>query len=191
MDWEFDEDMLLTYNNPVFVEQCKRRNKDFDKLNEGWVKQKKIGEEEEEMAEDEDLDDEDELDEDDEEELFMNPTISKKPDSKPIEKFEDKPSEKPKEPIEIKKPSIETKDLNAALADMFDDEDFDDDNDDVSKIDIPNVDMPSTSEKPVIAEKPVKPAIKINVKKPIENKSDSKSTDGKPKIKLNINKPKN
>lgn len=43
-DWEFDTDQKLTYNNPVFADQCKLRGVDFDKLNTGWVKQYKQGE---------------------------------------------------------------------------------------------------------------------------------------------------
>lgn len=64
----------MTYNNPVFVEQCKRRNKDFDALNTGWVPQKRIGEEEEEEEEEleeiEEDEDDDDMDEPDPEVLF-------------------------------------------------------------------------------------------------------------------------
>lgn len=38
-DWEFDEDAELTYNNPIFKDQCKLLGKDIDKLNTGWVEQ--------------------------------------------------------------------------------------------------------------------------------------------------------
>ena len=64
-DWEFDEDQKLSYNNPVFVELCKRRGKNFDELNTGWVPQHKIGEEPEEEEEIEEEEEEDEFDEDD------------------------------------------------------------------------------------------------------------------------------
>lgn len=71
-DWMFDEDQKLSYNNPVFVELCKRQGKNFDELNTGWVPQHKIGEEPEE-EEDEIEEEEDEFEEDedlDEDELF-------------------------------------------------------------------------------------------------------------------------
>lgn len=35
-DWKFDENQKLSYENPVFEEQCKILGKDFDKLNTGW-----------------------------------------------------------------------------------------------------------------------------------------------------------
>lgn len=63
MDWEFDEDQKLSYNNPVFIELCKRQGKNFDELNTGWVPQHKIGEEAEEPDE-EIEEEEDEFDED-------------------------------------------------------------------------------------------------------------------------------
>lgn len=78
-DWEFDEDQKLSYNNPVFIELCKRRGKNFDELNTGWVPQHKLGEAENESDDDEDEIEEyednidDELDED---ELFKSPTKS-------------------------------------------------------------------------------------------------------------------
>lgn len=43
-DWEFDTDQKLTYENPVFADQCKLRGVDFDKLNTGWKKQHRLDE---------------------------------------------------------------------------------------------------------------------------------------------------
>ena len=73
LDWEFDEDQLLTYNNPVFVEQCKIRNKDFDALNTGWVKQRPLDEEEIEIAdpEDDNEEDDDDIFNSDNDDLFL------------------------------------------------------------------------------------------------------------------------
>jgi len=102
-DWEFDEDQKLSYNNPVFVELCKRRGKNFDELNTGWVPQHPLDEdqvEEEEEIEEELEDDED--DEVDEEMLFSRP--SKREKSEKPEKHErptparDRGREKPAKP---------------------------------------------------------------------------------------------
>lgn len=81
MDWEFDEDQKLSYNNPVFIELCKRQGKNFDELNTGWVPQHKIGEEPEE-EEDEIEEEEDEFEEDedlDEDELFTDDPKKEEP----------------------------------------------------------------------------------------------------------------
>ena len=43
-DWEFDTNQKLTYQNPVFEEQCKVRGLKFDELNTGWVKQHRLDE---------------------------------------------------------------------------------------------------------------------------------------------------
>ena len=84
-DWEFDENQKLTYNNPVFTEQCKRRGRNIDELNTGWVPQHKIGEEPEDEVVDDDIDDDiddNDLDDDDEDKLFrhkdMDEDLSKK-----------------------------------------------------------------------------------------------------------------
>lgn len=83
-DWEFDEDQKLSYNNPVFIELCKRRGKNFDELNTGWVPQHKIGEEPEE-EEDEIEEEEDEFEEDEdvnEEDLFTSAPKTEAPPKK-------------------------------------------------------------------------------------------------------------
>ena len=97
LDWEFDTDMLLTYNNPEFKKQCSKRNVDYDALNTGWVEQKPY-----------DADIEDEDDDDDENTLgrrggfrdedftsfeddFMTPR--KRPTKKP--KMEEPKADKP------------------------------------------------------------------------------------------------
>lgn len=98
-DWMFDEDQKLSYNNPVFVELCKRQGKNFDELNTGWVPQHKIGEEPEE-EEDEIEEEEDEFEEDedlDEDELFKD--HSKIEDSP---KTEAPPKKDEEEPVTFK-----------------------------------------------------------------------------------------
>ena len=78
-DWEFDEDQKLSYNNPVFIELCKRRGKNFDELNTGWVPQHPL--DEEPAEEEEEFDEEPEDDEDDEVDeamLFSRPSNRKK-----------------------------------------------------------------------------------------------------------------
>lgn len=40
-DWEFDTSLKMTYNNPVFTEQCKLRKIEID--NTGWVEQVPFG----------------------------------------------------------------------------------------------------------------------------------------------------
>lgn len=102
-DWEFDEDQKLSYNNPVFVELCKRRGKNFDELNTGWVPQHKIGEEPEE-EEDEIEEEEDEFEEDedlDEDELFKDDAPKKEAPPKKEDTFEDDEDED-EEPVTFK-----------------------------------------------------------------------------------------
>ena len=117
-DWEFDEDQILTYNNPVFKDQCKLRGKDFDKLNTGWVPQRKLDEideeeEEEEIEEEEDDDFDDDLDDnpfddDDDDDLVppsRRPDRSKRGDpikSDDVFKFDSK-KDRPENPKEDSK----------------------------------------------------------------------------------------
>lgn len=68
-DWEFDDTQKLSYNNPVFIEQCKRRGRKLEELDTGWVPQHKLDDEDSDIEEiDDDL--EDEFDDIDEDELF-------------------------------------------------------------------------------------------------------------------------
>ena len=65
LDWEFDTNMFVTFNNPEFEKQCKTKGIDVDKLNTGWVKQiplDKLAEEQEEekIPENENIDNDDE-----------------------------------------------------------------------------------------------------------------------------------
>ena len=110
-DWMFDEDQKLSYNNPVFIELCKRQGKNFDELNNGWVPQHKIGEEpeeEEEIEEDDELDDD--IDEDGEDELFENTKESTKEDSNDEEIST---NESKNESIKVESPEISMDDLEA------------------------------------------------------------------------------
>lgn len=180
-DWEFDEDQLLTYNNPVFVEQCKRRNKDFDKLNTGWVKQVPIGEEEEELIDDpEDDFEDDDFDDDEEDVLFIKndkkdnkPPVDKKSDDK---KSEDKSNDKSDDKPNVIKPKDTSVD---DLKSLFDDDDDDDDSPP------PSSTMPSSS--PIVSavpSTPAKPKLKLNAKAA----ESATQTPAKPKMKLNIKK---
>ena len=114
-DWEFDEDQKLSYNNPVFVELCKRRGKNFDELNTGWVPQHKIGEEpeeEEEIEEDDELDD---IDEDGEDELVENTKESTKEEPNDEESNDEEIStnESKNDSIKVESPEISMDDLEA------------------------------------------------------------------------------
>lgn len=121
-DWEFDEDQKLSYNNPVFIELLKRRGKNFDELNTGWVPQHKIGEEpEEEDEEIEEAEDEFEEDEDiNEEDLFtsapkMEAPPKKEEDSNEVSfKFSRKSKpEKPAAPASVESPDLGLSGLEA------------------------------------------------------------------------------
>lgn len=124
MDWVFDEDQLLTYNNPVFVEQCKRRNKDFDALNTGWVKQCPLDELDKDKdsanSEDDledlniDLDDDDDDDDDDNDvPVFkFGGNKVKTLQAKTEEKIKDNPKDIIQESIEEDKPKILSKPSN-------------------------------------------------------------------------------
>ena len=60
-DWEFDDTQLITYDNPVFTEQCKKRNIKIDKT--GFTKQFKLDElEDDDINEDDDIDDDNDFD---------------------------------------------------------------------------------------------------------------------------------
>lgn len=183
-DWVFDDTQKLSYNNPVFTEQCKRKGIKLEEIDTGWVPQHKIGDvQEEDLEEDELNDDEDGFDEDDidEEVVKPTPTKSERPsserrerptrpkndDDEPIFKFgDDKKKEEPPKPTtkaDVIKPEVSMSDLEA----MF------------------NVQpkTESTRDKVEEALKEVKaptPVIKLNV---------DKGNVDKPKIKLNI-KPK-
>lgn len=152
----------MTYNNPVFVEQCKLRNKDFDALNTGWVKQTPIGEEEDVMAEPEDDDfEDDDFEEEDEEILFSSPRKKSSTDkSTGSETKENKPPEPPK-------PIVPKEILGQDLDDLF-------------GLDSSDGNTDNSSHEPSVTTTPIKPKIKLNID---PNKSS------KPKMKLNIKKP--
>jgi len=110
MDWEFDEEQKLTYENPVFEEQCKRRGRNFDELNTGWVEQiymEESDEDEDEDIEDEDDDNDDDWDswDDDDDNSFLRP---KKPSDPPSKGGFDRPSrpEHPDRPARPDRPNF-------------------------------------------------------------------------------------
>ena len=134
-DWIFDDTQKLSYNNPVFLEQCKRKGIKIEDLDTSWVTQHKIGEAEPEPDEDEDEieEDEDDIDDElDEDELFKSPTKSdrhhevhsKRP--APQSKDDDEPDEvsfkfgKKKDPMSAKPPKVEAPDLGlSGLEELF------------------------------------------------------------------------
>lgn len=103
-DWIFDDTQLLTYENPVYLEQCKRKGVKVD--DSGFIPQKPLDEEadEEEMIDDDeddidDIDDDDDIDIDDSDNDFMPSKIRPKM-GKP---------EPPKEGLTLEEPSIKPK----------------------------------------------------------------------------------
>ena len=62
LDWVFDENQKLTYNNPVFTDQCKKQGRDWDALNTGWVDQHPLDENPESKDDDDDDDEDDDND---------------------------------------------------------------------------------------------------------------------------------
>lgn len=80
-DWVFDDTMLLTYNNPVYIEQCKRKGVTVD--DSGFIPQKKLDEAEENTKTDDDFDDDDDDDFDDDEVKPVSIPIKKRSESKP------------------------------------------------------------------------------------------------------------
>lgn len=197
MDWEFDEEQILTYNNPVFVEQCKIRGKDFDKLNTGWVPQKNLDEVEELEPDPEDDDDEfDDINEEDEELLFSKPKDVDKPFlSKPkeVDLQKDKKDEKKNPPTPVKPKTESVDDLDSLFADK-DEDPFDDssNNPPVSgEIDTPSIDIPVGIEPTISNRDKVASAINSQVtsKPKIKLNIDPTKANNKPKIKLNIKPP--
>lgn len=167
----------------MFVEQCKIRGKDFDALNTGWVKQKKIGEPDEEMDEPEDLEEEDDLTEDEEDDLFEDedddlddddeivitpPTTEPSKDDKPKD---DKPksddldlTKKDDAPVP-EKPEVSASDLDAIFG------------------------VEPKDAAPTADAQPAKPKLKLNIKPPTAQQAQPSAKPGN--IKLNLkNKPK-
>lgn len=196
-DWEFDEEQILTYNNPVFVEQCKIRGKDFDKLNTGWVPQKNLDEVEELEPDPEDDDDEfDDINEEDEELLFSKPKDTDKPSlSKPkdVDLQKDKKDEKKDPPTPVKPKTESIDDLDSLFGDE-DEDPFDDSssNPPVSgEIDTPSIDIPAGIEPTISNRDKVASAIdsQVTSKPKIKLNIDPTKANAKPKIKLNIKPP--
>ena len=161
------------------MEQCKIRGKDFDALNTGWVKQKKIGEPDEEMDEPEDLEEEDDLTEDEEDDLFED---------------EDDDDLDDDDEIVIKPPTTEP---------SKDDKSKSNDLDLTKKDDAPVPEKPEVSASdldaifgvepkdaaPTADVQPAKPKLKLNIKPPTAQPAQPSAKPGN--IKLNLkNKPK-
>lgn len=125
MDWEFDDTQKLSYNNPVFLEQCKRKGIKIEDLDTGWVPQHILSED---LEEDEEYEDEeDEESELDEEDLFIsksreirNSRRQNKSASKDDVMFdihddeeEEEEEEDKKAKVTVEKPEINLEDLEA------------------------------------------------------------------------------
>ncbi|MBQ8218281.1 MAG: hypothetical protein IJZ79_03155 [Bacilli bacterium] len=212
-DWEFDDTQKLTYNNPVFTEQCKRRGIKVEDLDKGWVPQHKIGEEsEDELIEDDDLD-EDDLDDDldDDEDsavLFKSKPAPPRHPNPPSEesseisfktsKSSDKIEETPKAPIKVEKPEVSMADLEA----MFGPSSTSTSNNDNGSNEVSQPKPPSNAVSSMYGGTPNRDRINLALKKAdVADQSpniryDKTSTDpgaaatlnesAKPRIKLNI-----
>lgn len=124
-DWVFDDTQKLSYNNPVFLEQCKRKGIKIEDLDTGWVPQHILSEDSEEDEEYED--EEDEESELDEEDLFIsksreirNSRRHNKSASKDDVMFdihddeeEEEEEEDKKAKVTVEKPEINLEDLEA------------------------------------------------------------------------------
>ena len=130
MDWVFDENQKLTYDNPVFIEQCKRQKKNFDALNTGWVPQRRLDEiAEDEIAEDEDLEEPEEITAEDEANMFIDSEEDENEDdviNSLSDKAEDKPKEESKQPgvVADKPPDISMDDLDTLFSNLKDNEEL-------------------------------------------------------------------
>lgn len=186
----------MTYNNPVFVEQCKIRGKNFDELNTGWVPQRAIGEIEETMADPEDEDEDEDLDwtDEDENELFRpakpsrpeppsrperseRPSRFERPDrSKESNRSEPVKSEAPKNDFIAAKPEMSMDDLASLFGD---DTSTSTNNSNSSTTSTDNSNRTKVMDALGTAEVK-KPVIKLNI--------DKTKLNNKPKLKLNFNK---
>ena len=100
LDWEFDTNAALTFNNPEFLKQCKTRGVNVEELNTGWVKQYPLD------HVPEDLEEEDEEDEDLEEiseDAPVSEKVSKSEDEEDEDDWDDWDEEEEEE--EEEKPS--------------------------------------------------------------------------------------
>lgn len=164
-DWIFDEDMKVTYNNPVFQKQLDLQGRDINDLNTGWVAQipldridnQDVSEETENTAEefvDElesinelemDSDQDDEIDLDEFDEISENNNIIEAPVISEIAKND----------IINKPPIYEQQSIRSKVTEALDDADL---------------------------SKPNKPVIKLNIDRTTAD--SAVNTTSKPKIQL-------
>lgn len=106
-DWVFDEEMKVTYDNPVYLEQKKRRNETVD--DSGFVVPRRLSEIEEEKNKKEDLKVEDFVDTDDEDDeiddFFDDDSDPIKVAASKKESLKKPESEKPKIPERPERPN--------------------------------------------------------------------------------------
>lgn len=108
LDWEFDDTLKMTYNNPVYIEQCKLRKVEIDET--GFVEQIPLDKQEKLLVEEVDEDDDDVFDDEDDfdDDLFKKPSkssLAKEAPKKPLnllDDFEDEDDEANNSEITIK-----------------------------------------------------------------------------------------
>ena len=172
-DWEFDTCAFLTFNNPEFLKQCKKRNINVEELNTGWVKQVPLDQLEDDNADNDDDGDEDEddIDLEDKEDDMMFPMKKSEEESKDEdedgedwdwdeEEEEDEEEEKSSEDSSNTEPEISLDVLKNMVSDISDTPNRDRINNALSTADTGD-----------------KPKIKLNFD----------PTKTKPKIKINFN----
>lgn len=116
-DWEFDDTLKMTYNNPVFIEQCKRRKIEIDET--GFVEQIPLDKQEKLLVEEIDEEEDDFDDDDFDDDVFKKKPSYNNPSSKKSQSvWDDLKDETPKP----------KKQLNL-LSDINDDDDSVDDED--------------------------------------------------------------
>ena len=114
LDWEFDTNAALTFNNPEFLKQCKARGVNVEELNTGWVKQYPLDrppEDEEEEDEEKDLE---EISED--EDTSVSEKVNKSEDEEDEDDWDDWDEEEEEEEEKSSEPQEMTKE---EVSDLF------------------------------------------------------------------------
>ena len=171
----------MTYNNPVYIDQCKLRKIEID--DSGFVEQIPLDKKEKLIVEEIDDEDEDDIDEDD--------------DMDEDDDFDEKNFKRP--PSKLSKPSIPSKSPKSTRNSLIEEDDFDedDDSDENSEISLKiKGSKTNLNKKPTIT--PIAPPLmtdddleelfghKTESKPSVRNRVEKELKDVKPNIKLNI-----
>lgn len=198
MDWEFDTDLKMTYNNPVYLEQCKLRKVEID--DSGFVEQVPLDMNKLVVEE---IDDDDEFE--DEFDNMPDELFDKRSDKSSTSPKPDKPDrlgrlDRPNRPDTSPKPSESIKQSKPVGIGNLNDDDDSDINEVTVKIQGTKSTIPASSDNSSVRDKlnselgNTKPNIKLNVDKPSSSTSSESTAStattpsNKPKIKLNIKK---